>query len=81
MVSSVRLRPLAGFLVLGPVVVMSAAFSVRLVGLEGVSPAVDEEAEVIRFHNGGAFKRRVDIFSSVAADDHYRRFLLDSGGG
>ena len=49
-------QPLAGFLVLGPVVVMPGAFRVRPVGLEGVGPAVDEEAEVIRLHTGGAFK-------------------------
>jgi hypothetical protein len=41
-------EPLAGFLVLGPVVIMPAAFRARPVGLECVGPAVDEEAEVIR---------------------------------
>jgi hypothetical protein len=41
-------EPLAGFLVLGPVVVMPATFWVCPVGLEGVGPALDEETEVIR---------------------------------
>jgi len=45
-------QTLASLVVGGPVVVMLAVFSVRLIRLEGVSPAVDEEAEVIRYHNG-----------------------------
>ncbi len=45
-------EPLAGFVVLGTVVVMPGAFRVRPVGLEGVGPAVDEEAKVIRHHTG-----------------------------
>ncbi len=42
-----KAQTLAGLFVSGPVVVMLAAFSVRLIRLEGVSPAVDEEAEVM----------------------------------
>jgi hypothetical protein len=51
-------EPLAGFLVGGPVVVMPGTFWVRPVGLEGVSPAVDEEAEVIRHRTGGRFETK-----------------------
>jgi hypothetical protein len=46
-------EPLAGFLILGTVVVMPATFQVRAVGLEGVGPPVYEEVEVIRHHTGG----------------------------
>jgi hypothetical protein len=38
---------LARCLVGGPVIIMMASFPMRSVGLEGVGPAVDEEAEVI----------------------------------
>jgi hypothetical protein len=44
---------LAGFLVLGTVVVMPGTFWVRPVELEGVGPTVDEEVEVARHHSGG----------------------------
>src|SRR5207302_4166960 len=47
---------LAGFLVGGPVVVIPAAFRVRALGLEGVGPPVDEEAEVVRHHASGRFE-------------------------
>ena len=46
-------EPLAGFLVLGPIVAMPATFRVGSVGLEGVSTPVNEEAEVIRHYAGG----------------------------
>lgn len=49
-------EPLAGFLVLGPVVVMLPALRVRPIGLEGVRPPVDEETKVIRRHAGGRSK-------------------------
>jgi hypothetical protein len=52
-------EPLAGFLVLGTVVVMPGTFWVRPVGLEGVGPAVDEEAEVIRHQTGGRFETKL----------------------
>jgi hypothetical protein len=45
-------EPLAGFLVLGTIVIMPGAFRVGSVGLEGVSTPVYEEAEVIRHHTG-----------------------------
>jgi hypothetical protein len=45
-------EPLAGFLVLGPVVVMPGTFLVWSVGLEGVSSPVGEEAKVVRPHAG-----------------------------
>src|SRR5271157_6115462 len=38
-------EPLAGIPVLGPIVIVAGAFQVRPVGLEGVSPTVDEEME------------------------------------
>jgi len=41
-------EPLAGFLVLGTVVVMPGAFRVGTVGLEGVGPAIHEETKVVR---------------------------------
>ena len=44
--------PLAGLIVLGSVVIMTSTFSVRAIGLEGVGPAIDEEAEVIRHDRG-----------------------------
>src|SRR5208283_1992230 len=49
---------LAGFLVRGPEVVMPGAFRVRPVGLEGVGPPVDEEAEVVRHHTGWRFETK-----------------------
>jgi len=45
-------EPLAGFLILGTVVVMPATVRVRPVGLECVGPAVDEQAEVVSHHTG-----------------------------
>jgi hypothetical protein len=51
-------EPLAGFLVLGPIVVMPAALRVRPAGLKGVGPPVHEEAEVIRHHAGGRFETK-----------------------
>jgi hypothetical protein len=50
---------LAGLLVQGPLVVMSAASRVRPVGLEGVGPAVHEEVEVARHHSGGRFQTKL----------------------
>ena len=46
-------EPLAGFPVLGPVVVMPGTFQVGSVGLESVGTPVDEETEVICYHSGG----------------------------
>jgi hypothetical protein len=51
--------PLAGFLVLGAVVVMPGAFGVRPVGLEGVGAAIHKEVEVIRHQTGGRFEANV----------------------
>jgi hypothetical protein len=51
-------QPLAGFLIVEPVVVMPGAFWVGSIGLEGVSPAVDEETEVIRHHAAGCFETK-----------------------
>jgi len=51
-------EPLAGFPVLGAVVIMPGTFWVRPVGLEGVSPAVDEEEEVIRHRTGGRIETK-----------------------
>jgi len=45
-------EPLTGFLVGGTVVVMPGTFQVRPVGLEGVSPPVHKEVEVVRHHAG-----------------------------
>jgi hypothetical protein len=45
-------EPLACGLIGGPVVVMPATVWVRTVGLEGVSPPIHEEAEVIRHYTG-----------------------------
>jgi len=45
-------EPLAGFPVLGTIVVVSGTFWMRAGGLEGVGPPVYEEAEVIRHHAG-----------------------------
>jgi hypothetical protein len=50
--------PLAGFPVLGPIVIMPGTYRVRPIGLEGVSPTIDEEAEVIRHHSGGRSKAK-----------------------
>ncbi len=52
-------QSLAGFLVLGPVVIMPGALRVGSVGLEGVSTPVDEEAEVIRHHAGRGFETKL----------------------
>jgi hypothetical protein len=49
----------AGFLVLGAVVVMPGAFGVRPVGLEGVGAAIHKEVEVIRHQTGGRFEANV----------------------
>jgi hypothetical protein len=46
-------NPLAGFLVLGSVVIMPGTFWVGSVGLKSVSTPVDKELEVIRHHAGG----------------------------
>ena len=51
-------QPLAGFLVLGTLVVMTGTFRARPVGLQGVGPPVDEETEVIRHHTGWRFERK-----------------------
>ena len=51
-------EPLAGFLVLGPIVVMPCTFRVRPVGLQGVSTAVHKEAEVVRHQTGGRFETK-----------------------
>jgi len=55
-------EPLAGFLVLGSVVVMPVAFRAWPVGLEGVSPAVDEEVEVVRHCAGERFETKIPHF-------------------
>ena len=52
-------EPLACFLVLGTVVVMPGIFRVRPVGLEGISPPVHKETEVIRHHTGRCFQTKV----------------------
>ena len=46
---------------------MLRTFRVRPVGPEGVSPAVDEEAELIRHHSGGRFQTKLwhSLFSVV----------------
>jgi hypothetical protein len=51
-------EPLAGFLVPGTVVVMPAILRVRSVGLKGVGPTVDEEAEGVRHCTGGRFETK-----------------------
>jgi hypothetical protein len=38
---------------------MPAAFRVRPVGLEGVSPPVDEKVKVARYHAGGRSKTKI----------------------
>ena len=47
---------MACFPVLGTIVIVAGAFQVRPVGLEGVGPPVDKEAEIIRHHAGGRNK-------------------------
>ncbi len=49
---------LAGILVLGPVVIMTAAFRVGSIGLKRVSTPVDEEMKVVRHHAGGRFETK-----------------------
>jgi hypothetical protein len=46
-------EPLAGFVVLGTVVVVPGTFRVRAVGLERVGPPIQEEMEVVRYHTSG----------------------------
>ena len=52
-------EPLAGFLVLGTIVIMPGTFRVRPVGLEGVSTPAHKEAEVIRHHAGRCFETKL----------------------
>jgi hypothetical protein len=71
-------EPLAGFLVLGMVVVMPGAFRVRSVGLEGVSSPVDEEVEVIRDHAGRRFETMLPHF--LLPEIRWMVPLLNVGG-
>ena len=67
-------EPLAGFLVLGTVIIMMAGASwVRLVGLNGVSSAVDKHVEIIRHNSGGYNETNVahSILASVKSSGHH----------
>jgi hypothetical protein len=52
-------EPLAGFLALGPVVVMLGIFRVGMAGLERVGATINEEAKVVRHHAGGRFEKKL----------------------
>jgi len=71
-------EPLAGFLVLGTIVIMPGTFRVRPVGLEGVGPPVDEEAKVIRHHTGGRFETKLP--HSLLPEVRWTAPLLHVGG-
>jgi hypothetical protein len=61
---------MAGSPVFGPIVIMAAAFVVGLVGLEGVGPAIDEEAEVIRHDRGMGNESKIlhSLLSGLGGD-------------
>jgi hypothetical protein len=69
---------LAGFLVLGAVVVMPATFQVRPIGLEGVGPAVDEEVKVVRHYAGGRFETK--LLHHLLLEVRWTELLLHIGG-
>jgi hypothetical protein len=71
-------EPLAGFLVLRPVVVIAGTFRVRTVGLEGVSPPVHEKAKVVRHHTGRRFETKIRHIP--LPEDRWTAPLLHVGG-
>jgi hypothetical protein len=71
-------QSLAGFLVLGPVVVMPGTFWAGSVGLEGISSAVNEEAEVVRRHAGGRIEAM--IMHSLLPEVRWKGPLTYVGG-
>jgi hypothetical protein len=71
-----KAEPLPGSLIFGTVIVMTGTFWMGPVGLEGVSPVVDEELEIIRHHAGGALRRSSRILSSLMSDRRHRYFMF-----
>src|SRR5437762_3197260 len=59
---------LAGFLGLGPVVVMPSSLRVWRLGLKCVSTSVDEQAEGVCRNTGRGFQTKVRHLSSVKPD-------------
>ena len=71
-------EPLPGFPVLGTVIIMPCTFGVRPVGLQGVSPTVGKEVEVIRHHAGGRFETK--HWHSLLPEVRWTAPLLHVGG-
>jgi hypothetical protein len=71
-------EPLAGFLVLGAVVVMPPTSWVGSVGLEGVSTPVYEEVEVVCYNSGGHFETKLP--HSLLPEVRWTARLLNVGG-
>jgi hypothetical protein len=71
-------KPLAGLPVLGPIVIVAGTFRVGSIGLKGVGPPVDEEAEVIPHHAGWRFETKIPHF--LLREVRWAAPLLHVGG-